>query len=372
MKPKILHVTQTTGGLETILLLLFRHYDRTRFDFHLACPAGTALEASARELGISVHPISMVRRPAPLGDTLALARLVRLIRREQFAIVHGHSAKGGYLARVASKIGRGPKTVYAPQAFSYLSQRGVARSLFLGLERWAVPLTDLVIASSESEKVRAVREVGFSERRVIVIPNSVDFSEAVDNPTEMNGAAPVVLTVGRLCYQKNPEMFVRMAGLVAERRPDVRFAILGAGFAGPLETSVRQMIAQAGLATRVDILSWSPKKESLQLMSRCAVFVLTSRYEGMPNTLLEALMLNKPAVVTDVDGSRDVVENGVGGFVVALDDDRMMADRVIAVLDDSVLSSRLSAAGHTRARELFDVRRNVAELEGVYERLLMM
>jgi glycosyltransferase involved in cell wall biosynthesis len=370
LKPRVLHITQATGGLETILLLLFRHYDRDRFEFHLACPPGTALEVSARQLGVPVFPVPMVRRAAPVGDPIALARLVRLIRRERYAIVHGHSAKGGYLGRLAARLSGGAKTVYAPQAFSYLSQQGPARSFFFMLERLAVPLTDLVVAASESERVRAVQEVGFPAQRVVVIPNSIDFSEAAQLTAHANGGEPLVLTVGRFSYQKNPEMFVRVAGLVAKRRPDARFCMLGAGFAGPLEQRVRRLVAEAGLSERLDILRWVPKRESLELMAGAAVFVLTSRFEGMPNTLLEALMLARPVVVTDVDGSRDVIALGGGGGTVPLDDDSAMADRIVSLLDDVDAARHLGERGRARAAEIFDVHRNVPALISTYERLL--
>ncbi len=264
----MLHVTQVTGGLETILLLLFRHYDRSRFEFHLACPPGTTLEAGARNLGIPVHGVPMVRHADPVRDPLALAQLVRLVRRERYAIVHGHSAKGGYLGRLAGRLAGTSKTVYAPQAFSYLSQRRLAKSFFFLLERLAVPLTDLVIAASESERTRAVREVGFRHERVVVIPNSIDFSEAADLPAGRHSASPIILTVGRLTHQKNPEMFVRVAKLVAKRRPDALFQMLGAGFAGPLEAKIRRMVAETGLDGRLEILPWVSKRESLWTTTR--------------------------------------------------------------------------------------------------------
>jgi glycosyltransferase involved in cell wall biosynthesis len=366
-----LHVTQATGGVETNLALVLRHLDRSRFELELACPPGAAsLIGHARALGLGVHEVPMVRSANPISDSLALTSLVRLLRRERFAIVHGHSAKGGYLARVAARLAGSPKTFYHPQAFSYLSQRGLARAFFLRLERLAVPLTDRVVAASESERRRAVEEVHFPEHRVTVIPNSVDFAE-------LNGGSPasstntrLVLTAARLSYQKNPEMFVRTAKRIADRRSDVRFVMLGGGFAGPLEGKIRRMIADSGLERRVEILPWGTRPQTLKLIAECDVFVLTSRFEGMPNTLLEALMLSRPAVVTDVDGSRDILEGGVGGFLVPPDDDEAMATRILQLLDDPAGAGEVARLGHGRVRQRFDARPNVAALGREYERVL--
>lgn len=370
MTTRILHVTQATGGLETILLMIFKHYDRERFEFHLACPPHSALETGAQELGIQVHPIAMVRRIAPIRDSLALRQLVTLIRRERFSIVHGHSAKGGYLARMAARLSGAHKTVYAPQAFSFLSQRGFARGLFRLLERAAVPMTDLLIASSASERTLALRSVGYAPERVTVIPNSIDFAEAAELGSTPKDGPPVVLTTGRLSYQKNPEMFVRVAAAVARRKADVKFVMLGAGFAGPLEVRVRRLVAELGLGTKLSILPWSPKNEALRAVARAKVFVLTSRFEGMPNTLLESLMLGTPAVVTDVDGSRDVIENGVGGYTVPFNNVEAMAERIIELLDDPETAKQVCERGQERARQDFDIRKNIIALGLAYQTLL--
>ena len=289
---KVLHVTQVTGGIETILLMLFRNFDRSAFEFHLACPPGTSLEGNARACGITVHRIPMVRHADPLKDPLALMRLIRLMRRERYAIVHGHSAKGGYLGRLAARRAGGSNTVYSPQAFSFLSQRGIARHLFRWMERLAIPWTDIVVASSESERVRAISDVGFPSNKVVVIPNSIDFAEAPNGGREPSPGtepkAPVVLTIGRFSYQKNCEMFVRVAVRVARQCPDARFAMLGAGFAGPLEREVRRLVSEVHLDNRLQILPWTSKAEALDAMSQASVFVLTSRFEGMPNTLWQS------------------------------------------------------------------------------------
>jgi glycosyltransferase involved in cell wall biosynthesis len=370
VRPKILHVTQSTGGVETSLLLLLRHLDRQRFEFHLACPPHTKLAVGARALGIPVYEIPMVRRVDPWWDCLALARLVRLLRRERYALLHAHSAKGGYLGRLAARLAGRPRTVYSPRAFSYLSQRGVARTVFLALERLAVPWTDLLHATSESEKTRAVREVGFPSARVVVIPNSVDLAQAETVHSGRPVGDGTVLTVGRLAYQKNPEMFVRVARRVLDHFPGTKFAIVGAGFASPLERRVAALIRSLGLEGDVEIVPWADRAKTLNLMGACSVFVLTSRFEGMPNTVLEAMMLRKPVVATDVDGSRDVLGAGTGGFLVPLDDDQAMADRVIGLLGDPTLARRVGEAGRQRVRDCYDIHRNAETVDALYGQLL--
>lgn len=360
-----MHVTQSTGGVQTSLLLLFRHLDRTRFSCDLACPPGTRLAEEASKLGVRVFPTRMVRSVNPIRDIAGVLALRSLIRTEQYALVHAHSAKAGYLARLAAGLAHRPPVFYHPRAFSYLSQRRPARTFFRQLERLAVPLTDTVVATSESERRRAIAEIGFSPDRVVVIPNSVDETESIHAATRSTDRR-LVLTVGRLTHQKNPEMFIRMAKRVLSRVPDARFVLAGAGFAGPLEGRVRRLEQRLGLGSALQILDWTEKQRILELMAECAVFVLTSRFEGMPNTVLEAMLMSKPVVVTDVDGSRDVVIPEVTGFVVAPNDDLGMAERVLGLLEDPDLRASMGRAGRRLISERFDIRANAKALERLY------
>ncbi len=321
-------------------------------------------------MGIPVIAVPMTREIRPLTDLLGLLRLVQAIRRHRYAIVHSHSAKAGVLGRVAAWLTRTPVSLYAPRAFSYLSQRGLARRFFLFIERLLRPFTTTVVAASESERRRAIEEVGFEPGRVVAIPNAVDLNDAGAGPGGTPRTSSVVLTAGRLTYQKNPAMFVRVAALLVRRFPAAQFAIVGAGFNSPQEPDVRDLIRQLGLEQRIAILPWSSRSELLERIRNCTVFVLTSRFEGMPNVGLEAMMLGKPLVVTDVDGSRDLVENGVSGYVVPLDEDEEMARAVEAVLCDDALAARMGSAGRRRIQEFHDIRRTSAALASLYESLL--
>ena len=129
---------------------------------------------------------------------------------------------------------------------------------------------------------------------------------------------------------------------------------------------MRNLVVKAGLESRFEIRPWVTKRETLAAIAACAVFVLTSRFEALGNVTLEAMMLGKPAVVSDADGSRDLVESGANGFVVALDEDQAMANRIVELLNDAGLAARMGLAGRRRAERDFDIKRNVRLLEDVY------
>jgi glycosyltransferase involved in cell wall biosynthesis len=184
-----------------------------------------------------------------------------------------------------------------------------------------------------------------------------------------DSSRPIVLTIGRFAYQKNLEMFVWVAALVSKTHPQAQFKIMGAGFAGPLEQGIRAIIAHAQLQRCIAVLPWTSRTEVLRELDSASVFALTSRFEGMTNTLLEALHLGTPTVVTDVDGSRDVLRSGRGGFVTPLNDDEAMAAKIRYLLDNPDAGRQMGDSGRRWVREAFDIKRSMAALSSLYLRL---
>ena len=226
-----------------------------------------------------------------------------------------------------------------------------------------------MVAASESEKVRAISEVHYDERRVVVVRNSVD--PDVFNNISMNNHQPrekLVLTIGRLAYQKNAMMFLDLVEIICAQRSDVSFVIQGGGFLGHLEEEVKERIQQSAvLRNHCTLLPWLAQTSTRALYERCSVFVLTSRFEGMPNTLLEAMMYGKPVVATNVDGSRDVVMHGVTGFLVDVGATELMAQYVMHLLDDDDLRARIGRAARLRIRSHFLAGTNIRKLEKIYD-----
>lgn len=367
----VLHVTQaTTGGVETSLILLLRHFPHERYVLELACPPGTVLASEARRMGVTVFEVPMLRQVHPARDFACFVALVGLMRRRKYSIVHAHSAKAGILGRAAAFVAGVPHVVYSPRGFSFLSQQGAARRFFLMLERLARRMTDRLVATSASERDRAVGEVGFSPTAIRIVRNGIDAGEVIASSGK--GGPPTVLTVSRLTYQKNPLMFLRLAARVARVRPEVRFVLVGAKAAGGLEVETEEALEKLGLSGIVELLPWQPKADVLALMQRSSAFVLTSRFEGMPNVLLEAMLLRLPVVATAVDGSRDVIADGETGWLVPDDDDAAMAEAVLRILDGPAEAAVVAAQAERFVRDELNVARTCAGFAAVYDELTLI
>ena len=168
---------------------------------------------------------------------------------------------------------------------------------------------------------------------------------------EVKGHPFTVFTLGRICYQKNPEMFNQ----VAEAMPDVKFLWIGDG-------ELRDKLK----SKNIEITGWVDRKTALEKSMAADVFVLTSLWEGLPISLLEAMYMKKPCVVSDVIGNRDVIQSGENGFVCDGVDEFVEAVR--SIRRDMSSQSFEDAAGATMVYSKAIVRGQTKKLvEKAYE-----
>lgn len=373
---RVLEILEATeGGTRRHLVDLVTHLDPARFDISVAC--STLRDASfADDLrlmesrGIAVHIIPMRRAISPFRDALAFLRLVRLMRRERYDVVHTHSSKAGFLGRLAARVARVPWVIHTPHTFAFeMTVGGAARFFYVCLERFAARLTDRLICVCPSQ--RAAAAALMDPARVVVIENGIgampecDSLERVRRRRELRfeDSHLVVGVVGRFTAQKGHRHFVEAACQVAVRVPEARFLLVGDGVLRP---AIERQIAAAGLAERVIIVGACDDVPSL--MPLLDVAVLPSLWEGLPYTLLEAMAAGRAVVASRVGGIPDVIVDGENGLLVPPADPTALAAAVVKVLENAAFRStigrkaRETLVGRCRLDEM------VRRMADVYER----
>jgi glycosyltransferase involved in cell wall biosynthesis len=198
-------------------------------------------------------------------------------------------------------------------------------------------------------------------------PDSVQHWTRKDGVREELGIqadAPVVGTVANFKGHKRLDVLLLAAARVRRDVPDVRFVLVGQG---PLEDEMHQRATALGLDDTVIFAGF--RDDAPRVAASFDVFAMSSEYEGLSIAIIEAMALGKPAVTTDVGGLPEVIQDGIQGYVVRVGDDRALAERIVRLLEDPALRSRMGEEGRTRAAR-FDIRRSVQRMEEVYEGLL--
>ena len=300
------------------------------------------LHTLALPMHTTIHPSDI----ALLRDIRAYAR-----RRGPFDIIHGHSSKGGALARLAA-LGTGAAAFYTLHGLIMMDP-GLAlakRGFYLAIELLLARRTAGIIAVSPEEQ-RAALRLKFGDSRVAMIPNGIDDLELTDRAaarSEMNVSDDKIVAgfVGRLVDQKAPHVLIEAFARAVQTVPHLRLALVGAG---PLERSLRQLAH--GLRVNEHVI-WLGERDARSVLAGFDLFAMSSRKEGLPYVILEAMNVGLPIVATDSSGVEILVKSGVNGEVVPRDDVSAFADALARVAADPQRILSYGAASKARASEL--------------------
>ena len=334
------------------------------------CSEGGFAE-QVRAEGFRVVAIDFRRNYDVVHHARAYSDLVKLFRRERFDLVHVHSPIAALIGRFAAARAGVPRKVYTAHGFYFHEhQPWWLRSAFVGLEWIGGRFTDVLFTQS-AEDAETARHAGLCRGGVIeAIGNGVDparFRPAGDADPDRQalrdklGAASddvVILMVGRLVAEKGyPELFEAIQGL-----DGVHLWVVGkrleSDHAGSISRWIEDINADPDLAARVRFLNYRDDVD--RLMRAVDIFTLPSHREGMPRSIIEAMMTGLPVVATAIRGSREEVTDGETGFLVPVRDAEGLAEALGHLDRDADLRRRMGEAGRVRALDLYDEAKVIA------------
>ncbi|MCZ6720567.1 MAG: glycosyltransferase family 4 protein [Proteobacteria bacterium] len=316
-----------------------------------------------RAEGFRVEPVGFSRNLDLLSHLRAYRELTRLFEREGFDLVHVHTPIAGLIGRFAAHRASAPRIVYTAHGF-YFHERmpAVKRAPFVFLEWLAGRVTDVLLTQSAEDATLARRYRLCRGGVIEAIGNGVDparffpaadaearraIRAALDTPAEM----PVILMVGRLVAEKGyPELFEAMRAV--EARLWIAGERLPSDHAPAIDRALAKVAADPILATRVQLLGH--RTDMPDIYRAADVFVLPSHREGMPRSIIEAMMSGLPVVATEIRGAREEVVEGETGFLVPVGGARALGEGLARLVTDPALRARLGLEGRKRALALYD------------------
>jgi glycosyltransferase involved in cell wall biosynthesis len=365
-----IHVINLSEGLAEHhpTLLVAGRVDDTEADMSgRAADRGVPLW-SLPELGRRIHPWQ---------DLVAFIKLYRLLRSLRPHIVHTHTAKAGTLGRLAALAAGVPVRVHTFHGHVMHGYFGPFRTrLVIGVERLLARVSTCIVTISESQR----RELAGGYRicppeRMRVIPLGFDLGRfRPERVAELRGqlraelaagARPIVTIVGRLVPIKDHALFLEAAAHVVAAGTDCLFVVVGGG---PEEGRLREKVEALGLGSSVRFLGWRDDLDRIYADSD--VVALTSRNEGTPVCLIEALAAGRAVVATDVGGVRDVLEDGRLGVLVPPGDAAAFATAVELLLRDASRRSDLGRKGALAVPQRFGIDRLLDDTMRLYDELL--
>ena len=300
----------------------------------------------AAKLDVPVHVIPDLIHPIhPLKDSRALLAIARLIRREVPDVVHAHTSKAGLLARFAAKLAATP-AVFTAHTWSFAD--GIPRLqrwLSIPLERLASVASSKIITVSQANTVLALKKSVSNETALIRIWNGVPDLPGRAHP----GSRPqaTLITAARFVPQKD---HLLLLSALREIEGNWRLLLVGDG---PLRSRVEQAARDYGLSSRIHFLG--QRDDIHSLLTSADLFILPSKWEGLPLSILEAMRAGLPVIATEIGGVAEAVTDGVTGYLTTPGDAAQLRTRIQKLISSPDLLASMSLAARSRYEHDFRI-----------------
>lgn len=365
---RVVHVAECIGGVDRYLRSLLKY--STCENIMILSQLYKDKKSDYEKLASHVEIMHMKHgmKFSSLGEAIELRKKIKKYKPD---VVYAHSSTAGAVVRMAC-VGINVKVIYNPHGWSF-NMEGRPKRLFVTLERIMSYFCDAIVCISEAEKVSALRERICDEQKLHVIENGIDIEEYdKSHKQEANLTIPedafVVGIVGRICKQKAPDVFVRMAAEVQKEIKNAYFVIVGNVLEGDEEERLEVEDLADKLGVNLIITGWV--NNPMDYMKHFDVGCLLSRWEGFGLAIPEYMLAGVPIVATKVDAIPYLIKEGDIGLLVDKDDWKKAGQKVIDLARDKELRSRLVENGLKTVRNRFDARRVSREYEELYEELM--
>ena len=345
-------------------------------EFDIACnlSGGDAdkIKAQERELKVKTRQIDFIRNPLHPGNWKAYRQLCALMEREQYDLVHCNTPVGGLLGRLAAKKCGIKKVIYQAHGFHFY--RGAPKLnwlLYYPVERWLARWTDVLITINQEDFALARRFKLRGEGKTYYVRGvGIDLAQwnvqvdrdKVRREVGLNQDQMMLISMGDLIRRKDYETAIRAIAAAHDQR--LQYYICGKG---PMEEKLRALCENLQVTDQVHFLGY--RQDIKELLQAADLFLFTSRQEGLARSLMEAMDSGLPAVCTQIRGNVDLIEDGVGGYLVPVGDSKAFAEKITILAADREKAQQMGRANREKIKR-YSLETVEAELQSIYEMLL--
>ncbi len=384
MKTKILHIVTLSeiGGAQKIVYHLTAESDRNIFDIAVACAPGGELVGWLSKLDVRVIKIPGLKRNISLfHDLLAFWKLYLLIRKGSYDIVHCHSSKAGILGRLAARLAKVPKIYFTAHGWSINEYQSLpVRYFYTLIEKMAGAISTKIICVSQDCLSNGLKLKIASQKKFVLIYNGLPEPKKRNNGLlreELNiGKEDLIFgMVARLATPKDTLLFLKLAeqiinnneNFVGKTKDKTRcmskfyFVLIGDG---PLRGACQAFIKDKGLEGHVFLLG--TRENAAELVHDFDVFTLFSRWEGLPLTVIEAMLAGRPVVASAVGGIGELVVQGETGYLIEQGNLEEAVEALWKLAENKELRLSMGEAGRRRSMERFSLKTMVEKYRELY------
>ena len=361
---KICQLCAVDFTLKNFLIPLVDGMQDEGWKVETVCTYGNYID-DLRKKGYVIKNINIPRNLHPIKIIKATYLLYKFFKKKRFDAVHVHTPIASIIGRIASKLAGVPIVIYTAHGFYVHENMNIFKFyIFLFFEKIASNFTDVLFTQSKEDAELARKFKLLSKEKIFTIGNGVNtkkFNPArFQNPYLMKKKLKipkksfVIGCIARLVEEKGLKEFLSAAKFISKIYSDVYFLIIGERLTTDHDSNIEKEIQSAKKEIQNNILFLGLRNDIPELISTMDLYCLPSWREGMPRSIIEAMMMSKPVLATDIRGSREEVLNNQTGFLVPVKSDLALQKAMIKFIKDKKMCTEFGKAGRNRALKIFD------------------
>ncbi len=362
-KIKLLHIQllPLLSGAQNVMLNLLTSLDMNKYDIYVISKPGGPLVDKLKQLNYHYIHVKSLRRNISFLDIFAFLDIYKICKRYKFDIVHTHSSKTGFIGRIAARLAKVPKIIHTVHGFPFHPfQPKIIQFFYMTMEKIASEYCDKVVFVNNSEREMAVKKNIVLAEKAITIFNGIQLPELSNIQKRDNLKDYFVIgSVSRFSRQKNILNVIKVAINVCKKTDIIKFVFIGDG---ELFSKCRKMVESENLLDRILLPGW--QSNVIEWLFNFNVFLLYSKWEGLPVSILEAMSVGLPIVASNIKGNNELVNDSNGLLISINDIDKL--EEVLISLPDKL--SELSSLGKN-SRKMVEEKFNIKDFLNNYKKL---
>ncbi|MNO16717.1 putative glycosyltransferase EpsD [compost metagenome] len=374
MSGRVLFCATVVSHLKAFHLPYLQWFKEQGWEVHAAACGEEALSHVDKQFNLSIE-----RSPFKWSNITAYRGLKQLIDRNDYDIIHCHTPMGAVLTRLAARNARhrGTKVIYTAHGFHFFTGASKVNWLiYYPVEKWLSRYTDCLITMNREDYER-IQKRRFRAKSIAYVHGvGIDFNKykpvSADEKAQLRAEYGiendkfVLIYAAELTRRKNQNLLFEVIDKLRERIPNIQLLLAGKG---ELEVYYKGLAQEMGLEDRVTFLGHRSDMNKLYAMSDLAVS--SSRQEGLPVNVMEAIASGLPVVATDVRGNRDLVSDGVHGLLVELGDAAAFGEAILQLFEKPALRESISRE-YVRLTKLYSISNVLGEVTPIYRNIVLV
>jgi len=381
-KIKICYVVSVDITLKITLLNCLKSLKQDGYEVSAVCSPGKWVEDIRKE-GIKIKTIKITRKIfTPISDLIALVKLFLYFKKEKPDIVHAQTPKAGFLGRIAARLAGVPIVIYTNLGFYFHENSSlIQRAFFIFMEKIAAKFSDLIFSINKEDIETAIKEKICNPELIVYSGDGINigrFNPSKFSPEQiiqkrksfgLDAQNKVVGIVARLVIEKGYLDLFHAFKILSESFSEARLMVIGIEEPEKKDFFDLEFFAKKyGLEKK--ILFLGERTDVDELYSLMDVFVLPSHREGLGRVVLEASLLEKPVVATNIRGCRESVNDSQTGILVPVKNSKKLAEALIYLFNNPEEAKKMGKAGRIKAMKEFDEQLVFDRIKKEYKRLI--